>query len=357
MTTQKPQIMATGFALGILVISLVVYILTVSAAIMVPFVMAVFVWYLINALARGIGTLRLKGRKFSPRACLFFSLLCFSGGLWLVFELIRGNAQQVIAAAPAYQRHFQAMLPQVMALLGLDHIPTMSEVLQHFDIADIIKRLAGLFTGIAGKTFEVLFFTGFLLYEQRFFNRKITNMVDDPALEEKIRHIIRNIDLKIQRYIWVKTFVSVLAGVSTFIILKTIQEDFAGFWALMAFVLHFIPYVGAIAAIVLPSIVALVQFGDVGTFFLVAFSLGAALLTIGHILDPRLLGDTMNLSPIGIILSLAMWGMIWGVPGMFLAIPILAIIVITLSQFESTRPIAVLLSKTGTIDKAVRRRK
>jgi predicted PurR-regulated permease PerM len=132
--------------------------------------------------------------------------------------------------------------------------------------------------------------------------------------------------------------------------------DFPGFWALLAFVLHFIPYVGAIAAIALPSVVALVQFTDVGTFLLVTVSLSVALTTIGHILDPRLLGDTMNLSPIAIIMSLAMWGMIWGVPGMFLAIPILAIVVITLAQFESTRWLAILLSKNGVLERQTKKK-
>ena len=74
---------------------------------------------------------------------------------------------------------------------------------------------------------------------------------------------------------------------------------------------------------------------------------------LGHILDPYLMGNTLNLSPIFIISNLAMWGMIWGVPGMFLAIPILAIVALTLAQFERTRPLAVLVSKTGEIAPAV----
>jgi predicted PurR-regulated permease PerM len=360
MTTDKkktePKIIATGFALGLITLSLVVYILNVAATVMVPFLMAVFLWYLINGLARGFGSLKFKGRTFPRVWCFFLAICCLLFGFSLVFELIRGNVQQVIAAAPSYKQQFEVILPKMMALLGLDHVPTVREILQQVDLSDIIRHLAGIFTGIAGKTFEVMFFTGFLLYEQRFFNNKITGMIENKMLEGKIRHIIHNIDLKIQRYIWVKTTISALAGVATWLILTAVKEDFAGFWALMAFVLHFIPYVGALAAIILPSIVALIQFGSLGTFFFVTASLSAALLTIGNILDPRLLGDSLNLSPIGIILSLAMWGMIWGVPGMFLAIPILAIIVIVLSQFEATRPIAVLLSKTGVIDKKMETR-
>jgi predicted PurR-regulated permease PerM len=131
--------------------------------------------------------------------------------------------------------------------------------------------------------------------------------------------------------------------------------NFAAFWGLMAFFLHFIPYVGTVAAIGLPSLMALVQFGDVGMFLSVALTLSVALMLIGHILDTRLLGDRPNLSPICILVSIAMWGMIWGVPGMFLSVPILAIIVISMSQFDKTRPFAILLSKDGRVEKQHRK--
>jgi predicted PurR-regulated permease PerM len=71
---------------------------------------------------------------------------------------------------------------------------------------------------------------------------------------------------------------------------------------------------------------------------------------LGHILDPYLMGNNLNLSPIFIITNLAMWGMLWGIPGMFLASPILAIVALALGQFERTRPLAILMSKTGVID-------
>ncbi|MDE1153396.1 MAG: AI-2E family transporter [Micavibrio sp.] len=355
MTTPKAKpatpVVASGYALGFIVIFLVVYIISLAANIMVPLVMAVFIWYLINAMARGIGSLSRYGVHVPRFLCFLLSIGVLLLGMWAIFELIRDNVSKVAAAAPVYQANFETMKPKVMALLGLDHIPTIPEIVQHIDLASILKYLAGFFTGIAGKTVEVLFFTGFLLYEQKYFNRKLVEMIEDHRLEDKIRHILRNIDIKIQRYIAVKTIISSLAGIATYIILSFFNEPFAAFWGLMAFFLHFIPYVGTFAAIALPSLMALVHVGDVTTFFTIGALLSVVLMLIGHILDPRLLGDTMNLSPIAIILSLAMWEMIWGVPGMFLAIPILAILVITMSQFEATRPFAILLSKTGVLDK------
>lgn len=350
----RAPFMATSYALGFIVLFLVVYVLNLAADIVVPLVIAVFIWYLINAMARALG-------NWHPRGIVIPRILCFSIaigvlllGIYGIFELIKQNVALVVAAAPRYQEHFDDMKPRVMALLGLDHIPTLPELVKQIDLAAIIKTSAGIFTGFTGKTVEVLFLTGFLLYEQRYFDLKIAGITGDRKGEEKFRHILTNIDFKIQRYIGVKTLVSTLAAIATYAILRFVGVDFAAFWALLAFFLHFIPYVGTFGAIALPSIMALVQFGDMGTFATVAVSLSVALMLIGHILDPRLLGEMLNLSPICIILSLAVWHAIWGVPGMFLAIPILAIMVITLSQFESTRPIAVLFSKTGLLEKGIK---
>src|SRR4051812_33715686 len=105
------QVMATGFALGIIIISLVVYILNVSATIMVPFVMAVFLWYLINALARGIGSVKFVR---VPRAlCFTLAILLLLAGFYEIVDIIRNNAQKVVAAAPAYQKHFEEIVPQL----------------------------------------------------------------------------------------------------------------------------------------------------------------------------------------------------------------------------------------------------
>jgi AI-2 transport protein TqsA len=333
------------FALWFLVLCTVVYILNLARAIVIPFVIAVFVWYLINAIARGFGRFKI------PRiACFTLAIIILTTGLWDIFELISKNVATVAKDAPLYQQHFMEILPKVFAWLGLEHQPTIQELTSYLDIGALVTAVLTAVTGIAGKTVIVVFYTGFLLYEQQFFNSKITAMISDKKTEKDVRNILRNIDLKVQRYIWVKTFVSLLAGLLTFVLLQMWHVKGAGFWGALTFLLNFIPYVGSLLSIVLPSMAALVQFGDLSSFLAVLISLAVLHGGIGHALDPFLMGKNLNLSPIFIISSLAMWEMIWGAPGMFLAIPILAMMVITLSQFPSTRPLAVLFSKTGVIE-------
>ncbi|MFH1158523.1 MAG: AI-2E family transporter [Pseudomonadota bacterium] len=341
---------ASSFALGFIVICLVIYILNVARAIVIPFVIAVFVWYLINAMARGFGRGSLGGRSIPRLACFTLAILALAFGVWEIFELISQNIALVAKAAPLYQKNLEELVPKIVLLLHIEHQPTVQELFTYLDLGSIMTTMVKMLSGIAGKTLVVMFYTGFLLYEQRFFDKKISGMIGAPETERHVRHILRNIDIKVQRYIWVKTLVSALAGILTFVVLRSWQVDFAAFWGLMAFFLNFIPYIGALTAIVLPAMIALVQFSDMTTFLIVLAGLSAVHGGIGHALDPFLMGKSLNLSPIFIISSLAMWGMIWGIPGMFLSIPILAVVMITLSQFPATRPIAVLLSKTGVID-------
>lgn len=367
MTIRKPTaeapIIAASYALCFMGICLVIYILQVSKAIMIPFVVAVFVWYLINAMARFYSEKAQEfGIKISRLLSFAFSFVTLFGLVWFISDLVHQNIDDVIKEAPKYQQSFGRILTEVAVLLKLDHTPTLGELFKenlagYVDIGAFITEFARMLSGMAGKTLVVLFYLGFLLYEQQYFNRKIFLMIKSPATEERLRKVLKTIDVKIQRYIGVKAFVSACDSFLTFVILSMIGVDFAGFWGVMAFFLHFIPYAGSFVAIATPCIIALIQFGDPSMFLLTLSCLGISHAFLGHVLDPYLMGNNLNLSPIFIITNLAMWGMIWGVPGMFLAIPILAIVTITLSQFERTRGFAILISKTGLIDQAAEKKR
>lgn len=343
-------VVASSFALGFIVVCLVVYLLHISATIMIPFVIALCLWYLINAMARGLSRLSLGGFTLPRFWCFFLAIAGLAAAMWFILSLINHNIRLVMEAAPGYQQNLRVALAEILTYFNLEQEVLLAELQQYLNITGIVATLAATFTGIAGKTLVVMFYTGFLLYEQRFFDRKIINMIEDKDTENNVRAILKRIDINIQRYIWVKVLISALTGICTYLVLKFYNVDFNQFWGLMAFVLNFIPYIGSLLAIALPSIIALIQFNDLTTFLIIGSLLGVIQITLGSIIDPRMLGDSLNISPIMIIFSLAAWGMIWGIPGMFLSIPILAMIVITLGQFPKTRPIAILLSKTGHVE-------
>lgn len=345
--------LTTGYMLGFIAVCAALYACKIAGNILIPFVVAVFVWYLINAIARFSGTVQVGGLRLVSRFWRFtLAILTVLLMMFLVYKMVYSNIDDVIHAAPKYQKSFAKIIPQVAGLLGLDHVPTLGEffhevVAQHVNIGAVIAEFAQFLTGMATKSLVVLFYVGFLLYEQQYFDRKIRLMIRDQTTEDRIRNVLKTIDRKIQKYIGVKAFVSALDSTLTFLILSAFDVDFAGFWGVMAFFLHFIPYAGSFVAITMPVMISLIQFGDISVSLMVLASLATSHAFLGHVLDPYLMGSNLNLSPIFIISNLAMWGMIWGIPGMFLAIPILASVTIALAQFDKTRSLAILISKTG----------
>ena len=316
---------------------------------MVPFVIALFVWYLINAMARAMESLPWRVPRFLRFTLAVLALL---GTMTAVVGLLSQNIAQMVQTAPMYQQKLDAVLLQAVGILHLAHVPTVRELLGYVDIEKVIMVLAALFTGVAGKMLIVTFYTGFLLYEQKFFDGKIKAMFTKQATGRRVRKTLAEIDVKLRRYIGIKSLMSAIDSFLTFTILSVADVPFAAFWGVMAFFLHFIPYAGSMVAITMPALIALVHFPELAQTIMVVAALCTSHAFIGHILDPYMMGNNLNLSPVFIISSLAMWGMVWGVPGMFLAIPILAMTVITLSQFPATRGIAVALSKTGVLDDA-----
>ena len=126
--------------------------------------------------------------------------------------------------------------------------------------------------------------------------------------------------------------------------------DNALFWALVIFILNYIPIIGGFAAFFLPSLFAIVQYDSAGTILLLCGLLFATQTIIGNTLQPKMMGDSMNLSALVVVLSITLWGALWGGVGAFLSAPLTVIIMIILAQFPTTRWIAVLLSSDGQPD-------
>ena len=166
---------------------------------------------------------------------------------------------------------------------------------------------------------------------------------------EEVRSVLHRMQEQIQTYVAIKTFTSVLTGVLSYIILLIVGVDFAAFWGFIIFLLNYIPTVGSLLATLFPALLALIQFPTPVPFFIVLGGIGFLQFLIGNVLEPRLTGASLNISPLVVILSLALWGSIWGIVGMFLCVPLTVIAMIILSYFERTRPIAILLSGNGRI--------
>ena len=152
-----------------------------------------------------------------------------------------------------------------------------------------------------------------------------------------------------KKYLFLKTIISIMTGVCSYIWLAVLGVDFAGVWAFLIFVLNYIPTIGSIIAGAMPTIYVLAMTGQIQTPLLIALGITAVNIVFGNILEPKLTGRTLNLSTLAILINLVFWGKLWGPIGMFFSVPILAMAFVAAAQFDKTRWIAVLLSADGRI--------
>ena len=127
------------------------------------------------------------------------------------------------------------------------------------------------------------------------------------------------------------------------------MELFLSGQQLIIFILNYIPYIGSLIAVAFPVIMSVLQFYSASLTLVLLIGLMLCQIVVGNLIEPRLTGKTLNLSPVVILLALSIWGSIWGVSGMILSVPIMVMIMIILSEFRSTKPLAILMSQSGKI--------
>ncbi|MCL5280903.1 MAG: AI-2E family transporter [Planctomycetes bacterium] len=195
---------------------------------------------------------------------------------------------------------------------------------------NMLRNTVGTIFGLLSGMLFVCFFVIFLLAGR------------NPYAEHS--QMYRDVVVNIRRYLGTKVLTSAAVGVLVWASLAIIGMELAGVFGVLAFLLNFIPVIGPVIVTVLPIPLALAQFQSHWPVILVVVVPGVIHNAIGNIIEPKLMGKGLDLHPVTIMLALSVWGLLWGIVGMFLAAPITAAIRIVLMQFDTFRPIANLLA-------------
>lgn len=338
---------------GSALLLIVGWVLYIGQAIFIPAVLGAVIVYVIVGLAHAFDRLPVLGRRLPLQLRYLFSIAVIGLVFFLLVYLVMANRERAIELAPQYQQSLLAAIQRAAVYLGVETEPSWNTLRQDLLAQVNLQRLVGSLLASLGSivvTFVVVFlYATFLLLERRFFETKLANLSDDPARVARIRQVIEAINRRIGSYLALKTLLSLLLGLASYGVMRLFGLEFAALWAVLAAFLNFIPYVGSVLGVLLPGLMAVVQFEDVGLILTLLLALTSVQFVIGNFLDPYLMGNSLNLSPFAILASLALWSELWGVPGAFLAVPITAIAAIVFSAFPGTRPIAVLLSNSGRI--------
>ena len=348
MTTKFP-----AFVAGAVLALIVGWVLYIGKEVLVPVVFGAVVVYVIVGVTHALQRLPLVGPRLPLQLRYLLSIVVIGFLLLASGYLLIANRDQVIALAPQYQATLLAAAQKVAHLFGIETEPTWAtlrqDMLARVNIQVVLGSMLASVSSIAVTVVVVLLYAVFLLVELHVFDGKLARLSGDPQTLARLRNVIGDINGRVGAYLALKMLLSVLLGTVSWGVMSYFGLQFAPFWAVLIAVLNFVPYLGSVLGVMFPAIMAIVQFVDPGLVFSLVLALTIVQFVIGNFLDPYVMGNSLNLSPFAILISLAVWSQLWGIPGAFLAVPITAILAIVLSEFAGTRPIAVLLSRNGRL--------
>jgi AI-2 transport protein TqsA len=329
--------------LGILVFIAVGFVLHILQSILLPCVVAVF-------LSRIFGPLNaaLRRRGVPSALSILLVLIVVSGVLAVFGFAVYSSAQSFSAALPRYEQRSKQLLTEVSGWLA--GIPWLQAQVQHLNWQEALKATSlpaflattvGSFLLFFNDAFLILLFLVFILAGSEEFPRKLQRAMPENA--ERLGSMMHNIEAGIRRYILTKTLFNLTTATMVTILLAAFGVDFPLLWGLLTFLAHYIPSVGAVISVSLPTIFLFLQFSP-GLALLIALLNGALQFLMGNAVEPRIMGSSLDLSPLLVLSALLFWGWLWGPWGMILSVPIMSSIKIICENVGPLRPVAVLMS-------------
>lgn len=317
----------------------------IAASIVVPFLLSLFVAIICNP------AINFLEEKKIPRAVAILVVIIIIFALFIVLGSIVGSSVNSFRLAlPTYEAQLSDDVDWLITWLENKNISiSMIEVREYFDpskvMALVTSTLSG-FSSVLGNVFLLLLTVVFMLSEGPGFAKKLHVAFNDSATTEKrLDHFIKIVN----QYMAIKTIISLATGVIIGFFLWLLGVDFFVLWALLAFLLNYIPNIGSIIAAVPAVILTFLQFGVGHASIVVALFVGVNMV-MGNVIEPRFMGRSLGLSTLVVFLSLIFWGWLLGMVGMLLSVPLTMIFKIALENSEEGRWFAILLSSEQEIE-------
>jgi predicted PurR-regulated permease PerM len=333
--------------LAVLTFFAVGFMLHLLSSILLPLVIAFFLSMIFSPL---VGALR--RRKVPGAISILLVLVLVSATLFVFSWIFYSSSQSFMEALPRYQARLASVQSGLTQRLSAT-FPAIEQQIrntqwdQAVDVSALTGHLAswvGSLFLVVNELFLVILYRVFLLMESEDFPAKLNRaFAAEGAL--RLGGVMHNIEQQVRKYLVMKTFVNLINATAVTLLLAACGVDFPLVWGFLTFLAHFIPQVGAILSVGLPTIFMLIQFESIGWAVLVSVLNLAIQFTVGNVVEPRMMGTSLDMSPLLVLLSLIFWGWLWGAWGMVLAVPITSTIKIVCENIEALRPIAVLMSE------------
>ncbi len=329
-------------------------ILRLARSVFIPVLIAAFLAYFMDPLVALLRRLRVP-----VVLAVIISGVIFLGVSSVFSYVLYDNTLEFARRIPSYQRAFVAMLSDVVErfqLLTNDFFELrVLDELKKIQIGPLVFSTVSSIANLVADFLLVVLFSLLILASKYTITRKLLRSF--PRKEAKrLVLVLVHIDRDLRKYVGVKSFVSMIIGASSGVALALFQVEFAIVLGFLTFVLNFIPYLGSLVAVILPVLIALVQFASVAKALWILLVLVILQNLVAQVLEPNLVGSALKIPIPVVFFSLFFWGWFWGTPGVLLAMPLMTSLKIVLADIPSLRPIALLLEK-GPRRRSAHRRK
>lgn len=333
------------------------WLLYVGRGILMPVAMGVISAYLLTGSSDALGRLPLLKR--TPEWLrLALALGVFVFAVWMLVKLIIRGATTAAGSLPIYERNLTAAFTALADRFGVegfnDWTALREMTLARVSLQDLLTGVLSSTAGFGAQVFLVMMYTAFILLERGGFAAKMARVMGSAAQAQAPLGMLAEINAQVGRYLAVKTFINVVLALISWGVMMAMGVELASFWAVLIGVVNYIPYFGALLAVACPALLHLAQTGSPEFALALLVLLTIPHFLFGYVFEPRMIGRSVNLSPLVVVLALAVWGALWGMAGAILAIPLTSVLMILLTAFVGGRPVAALMTADGRISGASR---
>lgn len=332
---------ATQFLVGAVAALALLYFLR---AILIPFFAALLLIALIEGLVRALARTWPSGPRWAlivGAGAIIIALLAGCGAV------LAYGVQRIVADAPLILSRLDAVIAQLSERAGLTTAPRLEAMIGADQLMALASPLVSGLGGFSGSVTLAALFMVFMLASRALLIRKIEIVAHSTERSSAFKRVAARIASSAGDYMWVQTVTGAIVGGGCGIALYVIGLHNAAFWAVLIFLLAYVPVVGVTIGTVAATLFALVQFPTYWQAVAIFLSTQVIASLVGNLLLPKMQADKQNLDPTVSIFAVALWSLLWGIPGALLAIPLTVMLMIIFNQFEQTRWAAVLISNDG----------
>jgi AI-2 transport protein TqsA len=317
--------------------------------ILAPLALAFFLLAMVDGFARQLAhRVPVLPDKAALPVALAVSVLVAALVVYAVAANAAGFAQQLISETV----RLNDIIAKIAGVFGVKVPPTVSQLVNQLNPVRYMGDVAHALQSFASGAVYVLVYLGFLIASRQGFQRKAHALFPSPVERRNATVVFDRIRDSIQRYLAIQTVTGLLIALLSAGVMYAVGLSNALFWAFLILVLSFVPVIGGAIGSILPPLFALVQFPTLWRAVVLFAGLQIIGFGVGNILQPRMQRDSLNIDPVVVLLSLAVWGALWGLPGMFMSTPLTVTLITVLAQFDGSRWVAILLSGGGAGDQA-----